>query len=643
MGRITTFLLCISYQKAVKIMNIFKGYIPLKGKKPLEEYKDRDKFYTYDWARKTFDDYGAVLQDNIIQIDFDSKKEAEIVKNIITDLKIKCCILKTDRGMHFYFKNTDIKTRKIKSKTPLGLTVDIGLGVKNCIVPLKVNGKTRRWLNKTDEVDYLPDWLRPIKSAPDFINLKEGDGRNQQFFNYILILQSEGFSKDSIRNIITIINKYILKEPLDQRELDTILRDGAFLKQSFYKKSKFLHDQFAKFLKEEEHIIKINNQLHVYKDGIYKNSTLEIESVMIKHLPELNKAKRNETMNYLELITENVLLSFEDYNRIAFNNGIYNIIDDSFIEHSPDFIITNKIPWDYNPSAYFELADKTLDKISCNDAEIRSVLEELIGYTFYRRNEIGKAFILTGEKQNGKSTFLDMVTTLIGISNIAALDLKELGERFKTAELFGKLANIGDDIGDEFIAEPSMFKKLVTGDRVNAERKGKDPFEFNNYSKLLFSANNVPRVKDKTGAVQRRLLIIPFKAKFTADDPDFRPDIKYELRTKEAMEYLILLGLKGLKRILKNKKFTKSIQVEHELKEYEKTNNPIIEFYEEYETKVENEPTKNVYKNYLEFCLNNNLQPLSHIEFSRQITKRFCYKTIDKKIDGKKYRIFVKL
>jgi len=625
---------------------MFKGYIPLKGKKPLEEYKNREKFYTYDWARKNFEEYGAILADEIVQIDVDNEDEAEKLKNIITDLNISCGILKTTRGMHFYFRNTDLTTRKVKIKTPIGITVDIGLGIKNAVVPLKIKGKTRRWVNKIDDIekiDFLPEWLKPVKFAPEFSNLDEGDGRNQELFNYILTLQSEGFSKDSIRNIITLINRYVLKTPVDQRELDTILRDGAFLKQSFYNKSKFLHDQFARFLKEEEHIIKINNQLHVYKDGIYKNSTLEIESVMIKHLPELNKAKRNETMNYLELITDNVIPSFEDYNRIAFNNGIYNIIDDSFIEHSPDFIITNKIPWDYNPSAYFELADKTLDKISCNDAEIRSVLEELIGYTFYRRNEIGKAFILTGEKQNGKSTFLDMVTTLIGISNIAALDLKELGERFKTAELFGKLANIGDDIGDEFIAEPSMFKKLVTGDRVNAERKGKDPFEFNNYSKLLFSANNVPRVKDKTGAVQRRLLIIPFKAKFTADDPDFRPDIKYELRTKESMEYLILLGLNGLKRILKNKKFTKSIQVEHELKEYEKTNNPIIEFYEEYETQVENEPTKNVYKNYLEFCLNNNLQPLSHIEFSRQITKRFGYKTIDRKIEGKKYRIFVKL
>lgn len=630
-------------------MEILKGYIKTKGKKPIEAYRNKKSFYSYDHIRKMDIDFAGILADGMVQIDIDDEEEAKLVKQMVEELELKCAILKTNRGNHFYFRNTEVKKKQTKLMTPIGVTVDVAVGEQNAPVPIRVNGETRRWLNKIEtieETDYLPEWLLPLKkknNIPDFKSLEEGDGRNQTLFNYILTLQSEGFSKDSIKNIINIINQYVLKTPLGEKEVETILRDEAFLKESFYIKSKFLHDRFAKFLVSEEHIIKINSQLHIYRDGIYKSDPLEIEGAMIKHLPELTKSKRNETMHYLELIAKEIRPSYGDYNLIAFRNGIYNIKDDSFIDHSPEYIITNKIPWDYNPSAYWDLTDKTLDKISCSDGEIRAVLEELIGYTFYRRNEIGKAFILTGEKLNGKSTFLDMVTTLIGIDNMAALDLKELGERFKTAELFGKLANIGDDIGDEFIPDPSIFKKLVTGDRVNVEKKGKDPFDFNNHSKLLFSANNIPRVKDKTGAVQRRLLIIPFNAKFSPDDPDFKPHIKYDLRLKESMEYLILLGLEGLKRVLKNRSFTKSSKVEKELKEYEKTNNPIIGFYEDYETEIENEPTAEVYKKYLEYCLNNSLQPLSHIEFSRQINKRFDYKIIDKKINGKKYRLFKKI
>ena len=141
---------------------------------------------------------------------------------------------------------------------------------------------------------------------------------------------------------------------------------------------------------------------------------------------------------------------------------------------------------------------------------------------------------------------------MVGEGNTSALDLKELGDRFRTAELFGKLINAGDDIGDEFIANPAVFKKLVSGDRVTVERKGQDPFDFCNYSKFIFSANNIPRIKDKTGAVLDRLVIVPFKANFNKDSAEYDPYIKYKLRTDGAMEYLIQLALDGLKRVLDN-------------------------------------------------------------------------------------------
>ena len=116
---------------------------------------------------------------------------------------------------------------------------------------------------------------------------------------------------------------------------------------------------------------------------------------------------------------------------------------------------------------------------------------------------------MTGDKSNGKSTFLDCVKAILGDRNISALDLKELGDRFNTSMMFGKLANIGDDIGDDFLqgSQVSVFKKIVTGNRIKAERKGQDPFEFNPFIKLLFSANDIPRMKDKFGhhPIQRHI------------------------------------------------------------------------------------------------------------------------------------------
>lgn len=623
----------------------FKGYVETKDKKCIEKFKNRTDFKTFEQVQ-SLPEFAGILATDTILVDIDDSESSELLFKVVKEYSLSCRVYKTSRGKHFLFKNSGVPTNKTGCKLAIGVTADIKIGTRSSYEVLKYGGKMREILYDTaenEEAQPLPRWLHPVKSNMEFLNMDAGDGRNQSLFNYILTLQSNDFTVEEARETIRIINKFVLKVPLSDDEIETILRDDAFKKPVFFMGSTFLFDKFATYIKNNNHIIKINNQLHLYRDGIYVSGLSEIESEMIKHIPQLNRAKRTEVLAYLDIMIRDSVKA-EDANLIAFENGLYDIVDDSFVEFTPDHIITNKIRWKYNPAAYSELADKTLNKISCNDPQIRALLEEAIGYCFYRRNELGKAFILTGDKSNGKSTFLSMVQCLLGDENIASLDLKELGDRFKTAELFGKLANIGDDIGDEFIANAAIFKKLVTGDRVSAERKGQNPFEFNNYSKFLFSANNIPRIKDKTGAVQRRLIIIPFDATFSASDPDFNPYIKHLLKTEEVMQYLINLGIQGLKRVLLNRAFTSSTKVQKELDEYEEQNNPILGFFRECEDedfKIENEPTNKVYKRYQEYCIANSLQPMSNIEFSKQVNRILNFKIVDKKINGKKFRIFV--
>lgn len=625
-------------------MELFKGYVPTKNKKCLMPFKNKTTKELNNYNQvKELPEYAGILNDGVILIDIDDYDQSEILYKIVEDLELVCRVYQTTRGKHFLFKNTDVETCKTHTKLALGLEADIKLGSRNSYSILKFNNKERVILyDKLDDEDYqeLPKWLEPIKTNQEFISMEAGDGRNQALFNYILTLQSNGFTPEEAKECISLINKYVLKEPLQDSELEVVLREEAFQKPSFYNGKTFLFDKFANFLISQLHIIKINGQLHIYKDGVYIDGYTQIEAEMIKYLPGLNRQKRSEVLAYIEIsITKNSQVSSANY--IAFKDGIYDMEQDIFIDFDPSIIITNKINFNYNPGAYNEITDKTLNKLACNDGDIRSLLEEVIGYCFYRRNELRKSFILIGDKANGKSTFLDMIKTLLGDENTAALDLKELGDRFKTAELFGKLANIGDDIGDEFIANPAIFKKLCSGDRVNVERKGRDPFDFNNYSKLLFSANNIPRIKDKSGAVIDRLIIVPFDATFSKSDPDFDPYIKYKLRSVSSMEYLIQLGLAGLKRVLAARSFTSSSRVEAELKEYEETNNPIISFFNEVdETEIVNEPTSKVYRKYNEFCINNNFTPMSNIEFSRKVVKYFDLEIKRKMIDRKNYKIY---
>lgn len=622
----------------------FKGYITTENKQAAEKFKNRTDFKTYEQV-KGLPEFAGILANDTILIDIDDFNQSEILLNIVDELGLRCRVYATTRGKHFLFKNKIQDGCKTHTKLACGLTADIKVGVKNSYSVLKFNDKERKILyDKFDDEEYeeVPKWLFPIRTTQDFLNMEAGDGRNQALFNYILTLQSNEFTVEEARETIEIINKYILQDPLSESELEVILRDDAFEKPMFFKGNQFLFDKFANYLKNNNHIIKINNQMHMYREGIYIDGYNNIEAEMIHQIPTLNRQKRSEVMAYLELlVNKNKEMSSANY--IAFKNGIYDLDTNELIEFSPDIVITNKIEYEYNPTAYSEIANNALNKLACNDSNIRMLLEEVIGYCFYRRNELRKSFILIGDKANGKSTFLDMIKTLLGDDNTTALDLKELGDRFKTAELFGKLANIGDDIGDEFIANPAVFKKLVSGDRVNVERKGRDPFDFNNYSKLLFSANSIPRIKDKSGAVIDRLIIVPFDARFSKDDPDYDPYIKYKLRQDEAMEYLIKIGLEGLKRVLENRGFTTSDKVQKELEEYEENNNPILGFFKEVEVdQIENETTKDVYKKYNEYCLANNFTPMSNIEFSKKVNKQFDLEVITKSIKGTKYRVFVK-
>ena len=633
-------------------MQLFKGFVQTKQKKCLQGFKNSDgsDLLTYEQVSK-LPEFAGILSEDTILIDIDDKKQSDKLLKIVEEKELICRVYQTTKGKHFLFKNTDAngdhlqETCKTKCQLACGLVnIDIKVGCRNSYSVLKYNGKERKILyDKLDDEEYqeVPKWLLPIRSRFDFSELKSGDGRNQALFNYILTLQTNDFTVDECRECIRVINHYILPDPLDEDELEVILRDEAFQKPVFFnKKGQFLFDKFATFLKNNCHIIKINGQLSIYKNGIYEHGNNKIEAEMIRHISNLNRAKRAEVLSHINLqIDGNTQMGDARY--IAFKNGVYDLDTDEFLDFSPEYIITNKINYNYVPDAYSEIVDITLDKLACGDEKIRQLLEELIGFTFYRRNELRKAFILIGDKSNGKSTYLDMIKTLLGDDNTTALDLKDLGDRFKTAELFGKLACIGDDIGDEFIPNPASFKKLTSGDRLTVEKKGQDPFDFNSYAKLLFSANNIPRIKDKSGAVISRLIIIPFNATFSADDPDYDPHIKYKLRTSESMEYLIQLGIQGLKRVLKNQKFTKSEKAQKELEEYEVNNNPVLLFFEE-NPKIENEPTKNVYKKYCEFCLANSFQAMSNIEFSKQVKKRYDLEITTKSINGKQYRTFVK-
>lgn len=626
----------------------FKGYVIGKGKQAIMKVKNV-QLLSWD-AVQRYRSFGTILNQYFVDISFDTNERSQKFWDMAEKNNWKCLIFENLENGHIHSiwripNNWKFKDGRDK-KLAVGLIADIHSG--STYIPLRVDGVDRFPPSfEPDDIDEVPVELFPVNTTIDLEGLQEGDGRNEELFRYILILQSQlGLDEELIRKVLYNTNYFIFQEPLSEDELEVILRDEAFQKPVFFCDKTFLFDRFATWLKNTYHVVKINNQLHIYQNGIYVEGE-NLGTVIRENIPNIKKNQKAEVFDCLRDITE--CKTQADARYIAFRNGVLDIVTGQMQPFSPDLVITNQIPWDYNPEAYSELADDTLNKLACGDQPIRALLEECIGYCFYRANDYKKSFMLTGKGNNGKSTFLDCVKAILGDGNISALDLKELGDRFSTSMMFGKLANIGDDIGDDFLqgSQVATFKKVVSGNRIKAERKGQDPFEFNPYVKLLFSANDIPRMKDKTGAVLNRLVIIPFNARFTKYlpsgeiDPDYNPKIRYELVQQSSVEYLIRVGVEGLKRIIENQGFSKSDATEQMAEEYDLMNNPIKGFFaEQEEGYIFRETVQDIFTRYQLYCNDCGIKPETKISFGKTVAEMFQVESKNTRVNGKQVRFY---
>ena len=126
--------------------------------------------------------------------------------------------------------------------------------------------------------------------------------------------------------------------------------------------------------------------------------------------------------------------------------------------------------------------------------------------------------------------------------------------------------------------------------------------------------------------------------------PEIPNFIKYKLISEDSVEYLIQLGIAGLKRVLHNNEFTTSQKVESAITEYEEENNPVIAFINEVgEDAIINQPTNEVYLRYSTFCSQSQLQALSKIAFSKAINKRLGTVAVSRRVNGTVTRIFVEV
>ena len=315
-------------------------------------------------------------------------------------------------------------------------------------------------------------------------------------------------------------------------------------------------------------------------------------------------------------------------NKLVVKNGVLDLETRQLQPFTHDLYATTAIPVAYNPDADCPRTKKFFSEV-VPEKKV-PVLEEITGYCLHRSYPIAVITILTGTGANGKTVFLRLLAAFLGVDNYSSVDIQNLTEEsFRAAELYSKLANISGDLPSKPIKDSGLIKKATGQDPITAAKKYRDPFQFFNYGKLIFSANEVPDTYDDSDAFYRRINLAEFPNKFEPDDPKTDPNLIEKLTTPEELSGLLNLALDGLDRLLSKGMFTGQQTTEDRKMDYMSRSNTAKYFMMKYvEQTLDPEYciTKgDLYEHYVYMCHGMGATPKSDNWFSRLMKRIVPY------------------
>jgi putative DNA primase/helicase len=318
---------------------------------------------------------------------------------------------------------------------------------------------------------------------------------------------------------------------------------------------------------------------------------------------------------------------------LNFTNGTLDLNKGEFSGLHRRYLYQNiQFPYDFNRDLHCPNWVVFLESLDF-DLDTLSRLQEWAGYCLLPmvQGTLQKSLFLIGEGANGKSVFLETLAAVL--DNVSHLELSELFDRFKIAELEGKLANICTDVETSKVMD-ARFKKIVAGEPQSAERKFKKPFEFQPFAKILFSANEFIPTKDRTHGFYRRFDVLKFNRIFKTEEQ--KPELLQEL-TKEVAG-IFTWALEGLERLSQqNWIMTKSSYMEDCHNEFRRATNPLYLFFEE-ECVVEVNATvdsKELRRRYEQYCEDNGYKPLSDNKLGQELKRLEINKSRIRTEDGR--------
>jgi len=407
-------------------------------------------------------------------------------------------------------------------------------------------------------------------AGKNWADLKEHVGvSNGRFDRVKRILKDQGTNALELPEVQAEISKIKASENLHKLADETGI-EYKILRAATRKPLAIAQDMADGWIKEY-HIKtdRLSRVIYYYQDGVYIEGTDFIAGLIDKNFRGINTT--GFIMNVLEYVRRQSLYDFKD-EWLAVENGLINPQNFEIVEFNPEIVTRIKLDVRYDPAATCPRWNAFIEE--CESDPV--LLQEAAGYPFLPGYPYQKAVMLLGGGGQGKSVYLRVIGSIYGHDNVSAASLQSLiDNRFATSDLYGRIANIAGDIPDMALANTGIFKSLTGDDRVRAERKGKDAFEFENRAKLLFSANQLPPSKDRSSGFTRRWILIDFN-RVMVQKPN--PRLAADLMTEKSGIFNWMLA--GAKRVHDNG-FTYTTNPEKMAKQYLQRSEPVIEFLEQ--------------------------------------------------------------
>ena len=274
-----------------------------------------------------------------------------------------------------------------------------------------------------------------------------------------------------------------------------------------------------------------------------------------------------------------------------------------------------------------QLWEDALNLFFCGDQELIDYVQETVGLAAIGKVYVEALIIAYGEGRNGKSTFWNTISRVMGTySGAMSADALTAGCRRNVkpeiAELKGKRLVIAAELEEGMRLSTSILKQLCSTDQIRGEKKFKDPFDFTPSHTVVLYTNHLPKVGASDDGTWRRLIVIPFHAKIEgSSDIKNYADYLYEHAGSAVMSWII----DGAKKVIAHEYKIKPPKVVTDaIAEYRGMNDWLSQFMEdccEVQDGLE-QKSGDLYQEYRAYCLRTGEYARNNADFTAALEKR---------------------